>query len=343
MKREKYLDIARGIATIMVVIGHCDYHYTELWLTTWVYSFHMPLFFIISGMLFRPEKYDNFKHFLKKKFKGLVVPYLIFSLITFVVSLGVEFAKTKGLDGGDALKSFAGIFVGWRGTKWYNGLWFISALFFSEILVYGVIWISRKAKESRGKWLLPAITMGLLVGGFALAVNVKGAPFSVDLVPLSAAIIIIGYGVKKLCERIKWMSGILMSIIMLGINIATCVWNYNLANSRVDMYSSVFGNWALFIISAISGSLVILNISKMIKENRVLEKIGRRSLTYYALQGTIALPAAKGGWVFVLRKLSLPNVRLVSCFIITTASCVILAICSGVLEKISPKIFGRNK
>lgn len=343
MKREKYLDIARGFATIMVVIGHCDYAYTESWLTTWIYSFHMPLFFIISGILFRPEKYDNFGHFLKKKFKGLVIPYLVFSVITFVVSLGMEYAKTKGLNSEDALKSFAGIFVGWRGTKWYNGLWFISALFFSEVLVYGVFWISRKTKGSKEKWLLSIITVGLLVGGFLFAVNVKGAPFSVDLVPLSAAIIIIGYGIKRLYEKIKWMFSLLASIIMLSVNIVTCVWNYNLANSRVDMYSSVFGNWVLFIVSAIFGSLLILNISKMIKENRILERIGKRSLTYYALQGTIALPLAKNGWVFVLRKLSLPNVRLVSCFVITTIACVVLGICSGVLERIMPKVFRRNK
>ena len=223
MKREKYLDIARGIATIMVIIGHCDYRYTESWLTTWIYSFHMPLFFIISGILFRPEKYDGFKHFLKKKVKGLVVPYLIFSIITFTISIGLEYLRTKGLNGEEVGKSFAGIFVGWRGTKLYNGLWFISALFFSEILVYGVFWVSKKIKEKKEPWFLFGATIILLAVGFIIADNIKGAPLSIDLVPLSSAIILIGYGIKRLYEKIKWVFSIPASVAMLAINVAICV------------------------------------------------------------------------------------------------------------------------
>lgn len=49
MDRDKSLDIAKGIGILLMVIGHC-YHTENIVLKT-IYSFHMPLFFIVSGML----------------------------------------------------------------------------------------------------------------------------------------------------------------------------------------------------------------------------------------------------------------------------------------------------
>lgn len=341
MKREKYLDIAKGIATIMVIIGHVDFAYTEAWLTTWVYSFHMPLFFIVSGILFRPEKYDSFKTFLKKKAKGLIIPYLILSLIIFIANMGLAFLKTKAIDGEATFKSFAGIFVGWRGTEWYNGLWFVSTLFFAEVLIYGIFKLARRAKR-KGVFLSCA-TVILMLAGFIVMNNIKGAPLSLDIVPLCAGTIIIGYGIKRIYERWKWIQGLGVSIVLLAINIITCIWNYNITGFRVDIYTSIVGNWLLFIVSSISGSLFILNISRVIRENKTLERIGRRSLIYYGLQGAIALPVAKNGWAFLIKKAGIPNIKIISCTIVTIGACIILRVCSFFCERIMPTVFRRQK
>lgn len=50
-----YIDIAKGIGILLVYIGHCDLDYKSN-LFLWIYSFHMPLFFFISGSLFTPHK-----------------------------------------------------------------------------------------------------------------------------------------------------------------------------------------------------------------------------------------------------------------------------------------------
>ncbi|MBF1069294.1 MAG: acyltransferase family protein, partial [Prevotellaceae bacterium] len=55
-KRIEALDIAKGIGIILVIIGHMSSSY----LRDWIYSFHMPLFFIISGICFKTEKYPSF-------------------------------------------------------------------------------------------------------------------------------------------------------------------------------------------------------------------------------------------------------------------------------------------
>ena len=55
--RIHYLDIAKGIAMILVILGH-----TKKLIPTnvvwWLYTFHMPLFFMLSGMVLNIDKYN---------------------------------------------------------------------------------------------------------------------------------------------------------------------------------------------------------------------------------------------------------------------------------------------
>lgn len=80
-------------ATLLVVIGHSDItmDFRELWVYKWVYTFHMPLFFLVSGFLFA---YTNPKEkmlelnkvrFLQKKVKRLLLPYVFISSVIFVI------------------------------------------------------------------------------------------------------------------------------------------------------------------------------------------------------------------------------------------------------------------
>lgn len=68
-KRNASIDIAKGIGIILVVFAHMNY--TQPYQNI-IYGFHMPLFFIISGILFFPEKYGSFPKFLKQKIRTLI-------------------------------------------------------------------------------------------------------------------------------------------------------------------------------------------------------------------------------------------------------------------------------
>lgn len=72
------LDSLRGFGILLVVLGHAS---RSASLVSWIFSFHMPLFFIISGMLFHERQFlDSFK----KKVTRLLIPYLFFGIVTFV-------------------------------------------------------------------------------------------------------------------------------------------------------------------------------------------------------------------------------------------------------------------
>ena len=70
--RDKRIDILKAIGIICVVAGHSGSK-----LTSWFYTFHLPLFFIITGYL-RYGRKENWKDFIKKKAKTTILPYVVF-------------------------------------------------------------------------------------------------------------------------------------------------------------------------------------------------------------------------------------------------------------------------
>ena len=85
MKRLDYIDIAKGICILLVILGH------ELtWedpLRYFIYCFHIPLFFILSGMTMKikNETEQGLKKFFLKNVYKLLIPYLEISVVFFIV------------------------------------------------------------------------------------------------------------------------------------------------------------------------------------------------------------------------------------------------------------------
>lgn len=83
MKRVLYLDITKGLAIFLVVWGHIigsrEDSSFSLMSYNIIYSFHMPIFAIISGLFFNPE--TNWKIFKKKQ------SYLYYLLLFGCLSL----------------------------------------------------------------------------------------------------------------------------------------------------------------------------------------------------------------------------------------------------------------
>lgn len=91
--KNRQIAILTVFAMLLVVIGHSDItvDYKNIWIYKWAYSFHMPLFFFISGFLFAltvPNvKLKNLSYgtFLKKKAIRLLIPFLFINTIIFII------------------------------------------------------------------------------------------------------------------------------------------------------------------------------------------------------------------------------------------------------------------
>ena len=119
MARNLYFDILKGIAIILVVVGHAGYN-SETVLWHFIYSFHMPLFMIISGWFF----YYSFKkrtpiEIIKRRFTQLIIPTLFFSCFFWLI-------KYPSADQPNGIVSFYAVYI--------RTLWFLQACFYSTLL-----------------------------------------------------------------------------------------------------------------------------------------------------------------------------------------------------------------
>src|SRR5579859_1896157 len=105
-KRIHWIDICRGIGIILVLYGHLFVSDKNNYL---IFAFHMPLFFFISGLVFKPSALP-LKQITVKYFRQLLVPYYIFAILTYGFTLISQTAGDVSF-GGIAYQIF-GIFYG---------------------------------------------------------------------------------------------------------------------------------------------------------------------------------------------------------------------------------------
>lgn len=131
------------VGIILVVFGHSGFEEPIIMeklkvVHNWIYSFHMPLFFFISGFLFAFTNKDltniDYTSFIKKKFNRLYIPYIVLGLIIF----GIKYflSNFSHIDRTFSLENFFMMFIAPHWTASTMGyLWYIATLFFLFIFV----------------------------------------------------------------------------------------------------------------------------------------------------------------------------------------------------------------
>lgn len=144
------LDSLRGFGILLVVLGHTS---QTSGLVSWIFSFHMPLFFIISGMLFHERQFlDSFK----RKAIRLLVPYVFFGTVTLAYWALIE-RRLRG-DEGSVPNALANIVLARAGSDNYPqnaALWFLPCLFVTEICSLESLPSSNQRERSGMIGLLP--------------------------------------------------------------------------------------------------------------------------------------------------------------------------------------------
>ena len=84
MKRDRTIDILKGIGILLVVYAHAIAG--RICFVKYIFSFHMGLFFFAAGYLLKGKTDMPFGKFLLKKFKAFFVPYIVFFLFAMLVT-----------------------------------------------------------------------------------------------------------------------------------------------------------------------------------------------------------------------------------------------------------------
>lgn len=136
MKRYEFIDIGKGIGILLVVWAHILITGPSHQL---IYAFHMPFFFFVSALLFNPRKFKSFGTFVIQRAKRLLIPYVLYSIITWCIWAIFRYIR------GDAVDSyFMPLFQTFiaQGSGAFmvhnSALWFIPCLYVLEIAFYHI-------------------------------------------------------------------------------------------------------------------------------------------------------------------------------------------------------------
>lgn len=335
-ERIHYIDVAKGIAIILVILGHMSSNIVPKNFIWWLYTFHMPLFFMLSGIVLNLDKYKSFKEFLFAKIKTLIVPYFLLNLIGWYWVTVIN--NSNGFLNQKTINTFIGIFVGRRKTDYYFGLYFLTTLFTSEVFIY----CTNKLLKNRKIFLVFTFLISAVLGTIFIK-NKFIFYWNIDLSPIAASFIIIGYALKSYKDKIQFSKykNIFIIILMISINLVSGYCNIK-NNGRLDLYHLNIGNPILYYIAAISGSFFVILLSKdVIKKSILLEYIGRNSLIYYAFQQILFIPSLQSIANTLSKSGGILTNKYLQILIVLVGTCVRCTIISEAITKCFPFMIGR--
>lgn len=280
-KRIKYLDLIKFFAIYCVILGHliqyigADAWHNPIW--KFIYSFHVPLFMIMSGYFFSSSLKLPFGDFINKKAIQLILPvlswYVILCILNSCINSIINKEITLKYDLHGLLSSF----------------WFLKSLFCSYVIVY----ISLKLiKNKLFACLLSCLVFCLTpLGGFA-AINF--------LLPFFW----VGFFFQKHRLNIENNMPLLWSISLVLFIVSLVFWNadYTIYKCPIELLSFKPLNFALdsflvmlfrFFIGLMGSSFFILSIhfvQKKYDNSPLLDKlciIGKQTLGVYLIQTII--------------------------------------------------------
>ena len=257
--RNQWIDIAKGITIILMVLGHTS---IPKFASNFIWSFHMPLFFIASGWCTNWSR-DSIGKFITNKAHSLLLPFVLYSSIVIIANQSI---------GGGNLKGF--LCMGWEGYA----LWFIPVLFFALIVAKLIKSVKVKNLQTFF-WLLTAA-----IGG-GLSYYKIYLPWTLATVPYACFLIILGSKVKQYQD---YFSSPRSWLLIVGFLIAAVVSHFY----RLDMAWNNITPVTILILGACSGTVMMFTLSSYIDKyakytSRLLQAIGKETYLILAFSQII--------------------------------------------------------
>lgn len=290
--RKYWIDTAKGYAMFLVFYSHLIVWFIgrdSLALQTlrFVSSFMLPVFLTISGLLSKTTTNLSFFDFIKLKFLTRIIPILFFNLMLFIPAL---IAYT---DANKAMSELLMLFIS-GDTSLNVPTWFLVCFFTLEIIHYFI-----KGFLTNFKRILLIFILFFAAGMFVSYEMNNICIFGYKIFKFwglgeaftAYSLYIVGFimrkydVINKIKSRINWLiltcSSLAVALLTFDLNKGP----FKNSSYYVDMASSSHGNIFLFMFTAISGSIFLISLSKLIPKIKPLIYIGKNSLIFMGLNG----------------------------------------------------------
>lgn len=245
-----WLDLAKVIGIYLMILGHQRLSTPEIGL--WIYTFHMPFFFFISGLCYNPRP---FKDMCVKVLNSLFVPFLIFATfwcLYYLICYIKGHLELKGLIHyvlGTYIspgKSFIGL------EPLCRPIWFLLSL--AEIkLLFSLF--------TKKVWVVVTLLLSVLLSAVLNHFNVI-LPLAIDSSVVAIAFFALGIMLKDMIRRMESNNNsIVVVVFIISTIIVTTISHFN---GVVDINKTLTGNnLLLFYIGGLVGSVMVISFSHL--------------------------------------------------------------------------------
>lgn len=257
--------MAKAIGMALVVLGHVSgtgEGIVLLKVRNFVYQFHVPLFFFLSGYCFKEN--DSWASFSRKRIKGLYLPFVVWNLLFFAIHLVAHGLAGETFSVANVFKHVIKILLGLSITPLGGATWFLSTLFYTLFLYKSLLTVFHKMNPAKD---IVILIICLLLGITGTQIRL---PFGFETVLIALFFVCAGHLAKKhsFPESIKF--GVRIPFVVSGLLI-TYLCSY--ANSP-DIALHKYGAIPLFFIAALIGSISVLVFCSLLSRIRGISFLG---------------------------------------------------------------------
>lgn len=260
-KRIAYIDTTKAICIFLMIVGH--WNSNEL-LSDYIYSFHMPAFFVVTGYLYRP-------HAWFKTLMAYTIPIMVYSIINCLIQIGLGTISISSITFPDIIRNVFQYRYG-LGESLFNGIWFLWALLALRFL-FGDI---KLLKGLRRHYLLIAlaaaiymtfeyrlISIDTLFRGYYIGRLIPCLPFFCFGLYLKDT-----KWTPQLIANIKYIIPLTFSFMVMPV-----------VNGRCDIYSNIYGySYFIAMTNALLTTLLLFWTTFKIPANKFIETISKGTL-----------------------------------------------------------------
>lgn len=304
MKRLDRIDILRAIGIILMVAGHVFTFFGKF--DRYIHTFHMPLFFVISGYLFKSKPEIKLFTLIGQRAKRLLLPYVTFAIVNYVAWFFLERGTEEWYAPLVRLVTY-----NTSGLPICGALWFLTALFWAEAFYFVFDRVIKKPPVRSAVVLVAAVIACAIQNSteFRLPLTIDTGFICMGFYEIGRLCKTFGGRISEKVNAAGFLKKMLLTLVLFLVNGVLAF-----VNPYVNIKSGWYGYVPLFWINALLGIafcyMLALMIELYFKESNVLRKylvtIGRGSIVYLGFNQVVivcikllfgAIPVSLNIWI----------------------------------------------
>lgn len=240
---------------LLVVLGHCYMGLGEP-INRFILSFHMPVFFFLSGMCAKVSG-GSFRAWAIKKAHGLLVPQLTLGTIVFFYAV-----LSQGFSVTVIVNSFL--------------VWFLPTLYLCMLTFY---WFVRIAGESMKAWAVVLCLVGA-AAPFVDLLFIAVCPIHPETVLAGLFFFCLGHAWRLLDCKVSIGKSAMLVVASL---LVPALFALSQLNAPIAMYEGVYGFWPLFYFTALVGTVWVCLLGRLCESVSFFAWFGQVSVIAFVL------------------------------------------------------------